>query len=273
MAANVLSVTPPKRTVRVKGIALPNEHGSWGFLFEPLVASLAVAFSVGGLWIALLVVGAFLTRQPLKILLADWKAGRNLPQTEVALKFTAGYAAIAGVGLLGSLYFAEAKSFLPFLLIAPLAVYQIYADVLRQSRHLLPELTGAVAISSSAAVIALAGGWSWASAFGLWAIFIARLVPSIIYVRNRLRLEKGKDFSMLHVIAANFVAFGAVGILAANDLAPMLTLPVFAFLLARAVWGLSPYRRRVKAMRLGVWEVVYGVLTVLAVIVGHLLNI
>lgn len=272
MSANVLTIAP-KRTVRIKGIALPNEHGSWGFLFEPLVASLAVAFSVGGLWIALLVIGAFLMRQPLKILLADWKAGRNLPQTEVALRFTFGYGAIAFVGLLGSLFFVEPKSFLPFLLIAPLAAFQIYADVLRQSRHLLPELTGAVAISSSAAVITLVGGWSWANAFALWAIFVARLVPSIVYVRNRLRLEKGKDFSMMPVIAANFIAFGAVGMLAANGLAPMLTLPVFAFLLARAVWGLSPYRRKVKAMRLGVWEVVYGVVTVLSVIIGYLLNI
>src|SRR6476661_3892164 len=62
------SSMPP---VRVGQIALPSEHGGWGLLFEPLVAGLAIAPSVGGLCIAVMTVGAFLTRQPLKMLVID----------------------------------------------------------------------------------------------------------------------------------------------------------------------------------------------------------
>lgn len=261
------------RKVRLRGIALPNEHGSWGFLFEPLAAAFAVAPSFAAVWISLLVIGAFLTRQPLRILLADLAAGRNLPQTAAALKFVLFYGAIFASGLIGSLSFAAKGNFIPFALIIPFAVYQIYCDAARRSRQLLPEITGAVAISSSAAVIALAGGWTLPAALGLWAVFIGRLIPSILYVRNRLRLEKGKDFSAAGVVVAHFIAFCAVGFLAADGLVPKLTLAMFAGLAARASWGLSPLRRKAKAMKIGVWEVIYGALTVLSVIIGYYFQI
>jgi hypothetical protein len=264
---------PAKRAVRLKNIALPIEHGSWGFLFEPLVASLAVAFSTAGLWIALMVIGAFLTRQPLKVLLSDWIAKRNLPQTTAAFRFTIIFSAISLIGLFGSLNFAPAKSFYPFLFILPLAFYQIYCDVTKQSRQLMPELTGAIAISSSAAVIALAGGWNFLNAYILWAIFVARLIPSILYVRNRLRLEKGKDFFLVPVVVSHFIALGAIGMFAGNGLASMLTFVIFLVLLIRAFWGLSPYRKKVKAVKIGIWEVIYGALTVLSIILGYYLQI
>ncbi len=272
MAAIVLTVNA-KSNVRVRGIALPNEHGAWGFLFEPLVAAVAVAPSLASIWISLLVIGAFLTRQPLKILLSDWMAKRNLPQTAVALKFVLFYGAIFCIGLAGSLTFARLENFVPFALIIPFGIYQIYCDVSRQSRQLLPELTGAIAISSSAAVIALAGGWTFPAAIALWGIFVARLIPSILYVRNRLRLEKDKEFSMITVIVANFFAVGAIGMLAGNDLVSKLTFAIFVVLLGRALIGMSPYRRKVKAMKIGIGEVIYGVLTVLSVIIGYYFQI
>ncbi len=272
MSANAITINV-NRKVRVKGIALPTEHGAWGFLFEPIVAATAVAFSGAGLWVALAVVGAFLTRQPLKILLADWQSGRNLPQTQVALKFTLGFGALAALGFAAAIAStADHAAFLPFALVLPFAVYQIYCDATRKSRALWAELTGALAISSSSAAIALAAGWTWAAAFALWAIFAARLVPSILYVRNRLRLEKGKDFSFLTVAASNALALFFVAALAASGFASKLTAAMFVVLAARAVVGVSPYRRKIKAMRIGVYEVVYGTLTVLSIILGYYLK-
>jgi len=86
MSASVIAIeSRPK--VRLKSVALPIEHGSWGFLFEPLVAGLAIAPSKASPWIAGLVIGAFLIRQPLKIFLADRRSGRWLPQTKYAVTF------------------------------------------------------------------------------------------------------------------------------------------------------------------------------------------
>jgi len=264
---------PSKRKIRLRGIALPNEHGSWGFLFEPLVAALAIAPSKASVWIALAAVGAFLMRQPLKILLSDLAEGRNLPQTAAALKFVIVYGAISLTGFTGSLLWAEPFVFLPFALIFPLAVYQIYCDFSRQARNLLPEMTGAAAISSTSAVIALAGGRTYLAAAALWTVFIVRLIPSILYVRNRLRLEKGKTYSVFPVVFWHVIAIGLVGLLAFSRLIPYLTLPVFAVLLGRAGWGLSPYRKRVKAMKIGIMEVIYGTLLVVAVILGYYFQI
>ncbi len=268
-----LSPIKAKREVRLKAVALPIEHGSWGFLFEPLLGGLLIAPTFNSVWIAIMVIGAFLTRQPLKVYLTDWRAGRKLPQTELALKFIFIYGAIFLVGISGSLFFVKPNSFLPFLLIAPLAIYQIYCDASQQSRQLLPELTGAVAISSSIAVIALSNELDPALAYSFWAIFVARLIPSILYVRNRLKLEKGKEFFLIPVLASHFIAVGAIGMLAGNGLGSKLTLAVSVILLARAFWGLSPFRKKSKAVKIGIWEVIYGTLTMLSVVIGYYLKI
>lgn len=259
----------PKNKVKLKGVALPNEHGAWGFLFEPLVASFAVLPFISSLWIALLVIGAFLIRQPLKVVLINWQSKNRLPQATLATNSLILYEIIFLIGLFGCLFFVNPISFIPFLVVSPFAVYQIYCDYSRQSRQLLPELTGAIAISSSAAVMALAGGWSVSSSLALWGIFIARLIPSILYIRNRLRLEKGKKIAINPVVFSNLIALGGITYLASAGLIPKLTIPIFVFLAVRAVWGLSPLRKKVKAMRIGIWEVIFGVLTVLSVILGY----
>ncbi|MEZ5344243.1 MAG: YwiC-like family protein [Pyrinomonadaceae bacterium] len=272
MPANVLTIDSPKK-VRLRGIILPNEHGSWGFLFEPLLAAVVVAPTLSAFWISVFVTGAFLARQPLKVFASNWKTRRNPDETAVAFRYTLYYGTVFLIGLLGSIYLLPLLAFVPFVLVVPLAIYQLYCDVSRKSRQLIPELTGAVAISSSAAVIALAGGWSVAAAVSLWGIFIARMIPSIGYVRNRLKLEKGKEYSGISVAIVHFLALGFIGVLSGFGLASELTLAIFVILLGRAVLGLSAYRRKMKAMKIGIWEVIYGVLVVLSVIVGHYLNI
>lgn len=272
MSANV-SAIPMRPNVKIKNIALPIEHGSWGFVFEPLTAGLLIAFSPSAIWITFLVVGAFLARQPLKVLLNDWIAKRDLPQTSVALKFVLIYGSIFLVGAVGSLIFTKPTSFLPFLFVLPFAVYQIYCDASRKSREILPELTGSIAVSSSIAVLALADNWTFSSAIALWAIFVARLIPSILYVRNRLKLEKGKQFSQIIPFMANLFAFVFVGMIAYKGFASILTTAMFAVLLVRSTVGLSKYRSKIKAMRIGVWEVVYGTLTAISVVLGYYLGV
>ena len=98
ISENLLTPNKTKRngSVRLRGIALPNEHGSWSILLEPLVAAGTVAFTPATIWITLLFIGGFLMRQPLRIWLADRNAGRDLPQTAAARKYTAIYATIFG---------------------------------------------------------------------------------------------------------------------------------------------------------------------------------
>ncbi len=258
----------------MRGVALPNEHGSWGILGEPIVAAIAVAPSLAGAGVVLAFVGAFLIRQPLKVFVADRIGGRNLPRTRFALVCMAVFGAIFASGVFLSLSLADIGVFLPAALVLPFGAYQIYADITRRSRELIAELTGTIGISSSAAVIALAGEWPLGAALALWAVMCARLIPSIIYIRNRLRLEKGKPYSVQAAAAAHIAGLGAVLVLAAvYGAASFLTAAIFAFLLVRSLVGLSPYRTRMKAMKIGIWETIYGVLTVISIIVGYYFDI
>jgi hypothetical protein len=268
MSSSVTAIeTRPK--VRLKSVALPIEHGSWGFLFEPLVAGVAIAPSKASPWIALFVIGAFLIRQPLKVFLSDWRSGRWLPQTKSAASFLVFYAAIFGIGLIGAISLASAESFIPFAIVLPFAAFQIYCDSQRNSRLLLAEIVGAVSISASIAALAIADGWPYSLSFALWTIIAARLIPSILYVRNRLNLEKGKTFSRVVPISAHLVALVVVSLLAFYGQSPFLPVLMFGVLLVRSIFGLSPYRKKVKAMKIGIGEVIYGTLTVLSLIVGY----
>jgi hypothetical protein len=263
-------IAPPTAppAVRLKSVALPLEHGSWGFLLEPLVAGLAIAFSLGGVWIALLTIGAFLARQPLKVLLIDRLGMRVRERAEAALAFLAAYATVFVAGLIGTITSVGWRPLLPFACVLPFAVYQIYCDASRQSRQLVAELIGAVSISASIAAMALSVGRPWAVAVSLWLIFVLRLIPSILYVRNRLLLEKGKSYSTIDTVA-HVTALTVASILSSLSLAPALTVFAMLVLLWRAVAGLAPGRRKLRAVQIGVLVIVYGIVTVLSVVIGY----
>lgn len=255
--------------VRKRQIALPTEHGGWGFLFEPLVAGIAIAFSPAALWIALMTIGAFLVRQPLKVFVVDRLGMRIRDRAVAALFFACAYSILSFAGLAGTLSLVSPAVLLPFVAVLPLAILQIYWDVSRKSRHLLPELSGAISMSASIAVIALAGGMSRPVAFALWAIFAARFIPSIMYVRERLLREKGKQHSRSIPAIAHIVALLISVILAYNTLVPYLTAVAMLILLVRATAGLSPRGGRMKAMQIGVREVIYGAVLAVAIILGY----
>ena len=272
MAANAQTLRPTP-AVRVKQIALPTEHGGWGLLLEPMVAALAIAFSSSGAWIALMFAGAFLMRQPLKIYVLDRRGMRNDARAAVALRYLMIYAVVVAAGVAGTAVTCTLTPLLPLIAVLPLAALQIYYDIFRRSRNLVPELAGAVAISSSAAAIALAGGQAVSLSIGLWIVIVARIIPSILYVRERLLLEKGKPYSRTLSTVAHLVAAAAAAVLAINGLISVLAVPVMLFLLYRAVIGLSPRRTKLKAMQIGVREVIYGAALVLAIVIGRFIGI
>ncbi len=259
-----------KLNVKLRGVALPHEHGAWGMLFEPIVAAMAIAFSAASPLIAVAFIGGFLIRQPLKVLMAGLKAGRTMPQTPAARKFLAIYLAAFMAGAAGTLLLMSGPAtLLPLLIAVPLAALSIYYDAIGQSRRLVPELAGSIAITSSAGVIALAGGWSIEGAVDLWIIMLCRWVPSILYVRNRLLLEKKKSFSAAVPVAASAAAVLITAALAWYGVGPRLVVLMMAVLFARAAWGLSRFSKRRKAMQIGILEVLYGAATVLSVILGY----
>ncbi len=246
-----------------RAVALPAEHGSWSFWLEPVLLGLLVAPSLAGAWLALASFAVFLTRQPLKIAWIDHQRHRRYRRTRLAERFAAGYLAIGVLALAAALITAQdAAILIPLLLVAPLAVVQLYFDLRHESRHPLPEAVGPVTLAAVAASIALAGGWTLVPALALSGIIICRAVPTVFYVRARLRLEKGQPADSTLSTLLHGLAVLAVAALAWARLAPPLSIIAALILLARAVYGLSRFRRPALPKHIGIQEIVFGLLVV-----------
>ena len=262
-----LKETPAQQAggVRLKTLALPTEHGGWGITLEPVLLGLLVAPSLAGAGLALATVGAFLARQPFKIVAGDRRRGRRFARTPYAERFTLAYAAAALAGLVLSVCAASDYTFLlPLAAAAPLAGVQLWYDAVGRSRGLLPEVAGSLAMGSVACSLALAGGAGWPLALGLWALLAARFVPAILYVRARLNELHGKESARWPSLLAHVAALAAVVALASFRFLPWLAVFVTAVLLARAAYGFM--RRRPSTARgVGFGEIAFGALTVVGV--------
>jgi hypothetical protein len=261
-------------SVRVRNIALPVEHGGWGFTLEPVALGLLVAPSLPGLFLAMATLAAFLARHPLKLVMADRRRGRRFARTHVAERFALIYILIAALSLLAAIKAAISYEFLsPLLFAAPFALIQLLFDRLSRSRALLPELAGVTAMAAIASSIALANGWTRGVAFGLWAVLAARVVPTILYVRARLKALHGQVASTGTVITMHVLALVIVLALAWMKLTPALAIIAFLILLARVLFGFSGRDRAARAKQIGIRELGFGAMTVATIALGHYFNL
>jgi hypothetical protein len=145
----------------------------------------------------------------------------------------------------------------PFALATPFAALQAWRDAKNHGRELLPEISGAVAMASTAAAIAIAGGAGAAVSYGVAGIMIARFVPAILYIRALLgRLPPWCAWT------AHFAAVGAIA-----SYARPLPIAAMVVLLLRAAWGLTHEPPRAKTI--GWREIAFGVVTVVLVAIGY----
>jgi hypothetical protein len=260
--------------VALKSIAVPNEHGAWGFLLEPALLALLVAPGGPGVLLVLGATAALMAQHPLSLALADRRRGRAYPRTRLAWAFALGYGALGLLAVVAAVaWLGRVDVLLGVLLAAPLALVQLTYDARNAGRELLPELAGASAIGALATVVAMAGGWALGPALLLWVVLVARTVPSIVYVRTRLRLEYGRPVDVRPAVSLAAAALALVAALAALSPLPALAVPPFLVLLVRAVVGVSPRRRPTKAKFIGLRELAFGSLVVVGVAAGFALGV
>ena len=257
------SIFPPG--VSLKKIAIPVEHGGWGILFEPIVLGLIAFPSVGGLLISLAAVGAFFARQPLKLALVDWRRDRIYPRTRASAALAVAFGFLAALMLAGAIASSGTRILLPLLIAAPLALIQVWFDAKNDSRQLLPELSGAAAMSGVAGMIALAAGAGWIVAAVVWGVMVGRALPTILYVRSRVLMERGAAASRAIPVLAHVGAALLGLVLFAGGLVPIVVPIALAILLGRCAVGLSPLRRRASAKEVGFTEIAWGAVTVIAI--------
>lgn len=258
--------------MRYRTVAFPVEHGGWGFLAEPLLLALLVAPSAAGAAITVATTAVFLLRHPAKLW---WRNRHRLdasPRFRAARGFAALYVATAGAGIAATVALAGPEPLLPFLILAPAGGVYAACDVMNRGRRLMAELAAPMGLAASAPAIALAGGWDPAAAWGLWAILQARAVPSILYVRARLRLERGIVIDRRPSLLAHVAALAGGALLWRAGLAPLLTVLALLVLLVRCARGLSEGRRPARARDVGFAELAFGLGYVAATAAGLMLG-
>lgn len=260
------------RGVRIRPIALPVEHGGWALLFEPIVLGLLLAPSLAGLFLSVGAIGAFLARHPFKVAVGDWRCNRRSARTALAERFAILYFVIATFGLAFAIKNGGPGVVFPLLFAAPIGIVQLLFDSRGRSRTLMAELAGSISVGAVATAIAIAGGWPRSAAFGLWIILAARAIPTILYLRARLRLLHRKPVSRRVVIIMHLLAILTVFGSALGGVVPFLAVVAVVILLLRAVVGFSKSGKRVTPKKLGLRELGFGAMTVFAVVLGHALG-
>ncbi len=279
-----------QRRVRWRGVALPVEHGVWGFWLEPALLGLLVAGSGAGAALVLAALAAVLLQTPLSLVLADARRLRRgprprsrggtpqRPQLGRRTAFARRFVAIYGVALLAAGWAAlslagDARILWPAAMALPLVGVQLWYDARHRAREFVPETAGALAMGALAACVAMAGGWALLPAVGLWALLAARTVPTILYVRARLRLERGERVDARPSLLAHGVAAGAAMAAAAFGTVSWLVPLPYVGLAARAARGLVADREPVTARVVGFRELGFGVLLVVVLAVALRLGV
>lgn len=261
-----------ERRPRVKTIALPTEHGGWAFLLEPLALGLLLAPSLSGLFLALAALGVFLARHPAKLAVGDLRRRRRLTRTAMAERFVFAYAGAAALCFVAAVMTATGSFLFPLIIAAPFTAVQFFYDGRGKSRALMAEMAGGISTGAIAVAIALANGWDRRAAFALWAIMLARTVPSILYVRGRLRLLRRKHASVFLIITAHVLAVVLMFTLAGARVISFLVAAAMSILLVRAAGGLLRTQRAIMPKQLGIAEIIYGTILVCAVVFGRVIG-
>jgi hypothetical protein len=236
----------------LRPLALPAEHGGWGFLLEPMALAMIVAPSMAGALIALGGVAVFLVRHPLKLAARDWFRGRH-PRTALCEVLVALYGLAALIAFGAEAAVAGTRPLVPLLFAIPFGVTLLAYDTRNRSRALVAELSGAIAPAAMAASIALAAGKPVPMAVALSALMIARAVPAVLYVRSALRGQSRIFMLLAHAMAVAVAAWIS-----------WMSAIAMLLLFARAV----PRARGVRAQTIGLREIGWGICCVLLIAAG-----
>jgi hypothetical protein len=199
----------------------------------------------------------------------DRRRRRSSWRSVLAGRFAILYFACATAALAFAVKLGGRGLLLPLIFAAPIVLIQLGCDSLGRSRALVAELAGSVATGAVAAAIAVADNWPLRASYGLWLVMAARAVPTILYLRARLRLLHHKPASQGEAIIAHVLAILALTGLAWASVVPFLAVAALVVLLLRAVIGFAREARELTPKKLGITEIGFGALTVISTAIGY----
>jgi hypothetical protein len=205
----------------------------------------------------------FLLRHPSRLALSDLLRRKMYARTKWAIGVALVYFILVCLFLFLALRLTIAF-LVPLCVFIVLGAIQFATDMRGKGRSLLAEVSGATALSIVAAEIVFAGGgtsfvgWMASAALALYS------VGAIFYASTRLKLERGVVVSRASALVSAIFAWAVILGETIIWQLPAWLAAVFTLVMARAYWGLSNRRKKVRAVFVGMQEVGYSLLVVAA---------
>ena len=262
-----------------KQIFLPQDHGSWVFIFSPLLVGLFAGggFGPGSLWLVLAAVTAFLFRQPITMAVKAYSGRRSkadLPAASVWIVFYSLIILIALIGLirLGYVYVL-------FLAVpgAPVFAWHLWLVSKREERKQINVeiiATGVLALVAPAAYWVGIGrydplGW-W-----LWLLTWLQSAASIVYAYLRLEQREWKEVparSEMWRVGLRAFAYTTFNLALSLALGLVSVLPRWIFLAyltqwIETVWGIFHPAVRWRPTRIGIRQLIVSIVWTILFIV------
>ena len=264
-----MSGSSQQRQPSWRSVIMPTEHGGWGFVLEPILLGWLVAPTLAAFLLGFATLSTFLIRRPLKLVLTDRRRGLASRQSQLARRVILVLAVAAGAALVASIWLAGPSFLMSLLLAIPFGTVYLYYDLTKPPRTLQAELSGPLTMGFVATAMAVMDGWTIWLALTLWAALALRSAPSVLYVRARIRLDRGRATRVALPIVAHSIALLLAGVFVWVGLLPALPLLIYVLLLARAAWFLSPARPMISVKTIGFMEMGLGVSLVLSIAIGY----
>lgn len=255
-----------------KHIAITQEHGSWVFLFSPLLIGLAAGgrWTAASTWLIVAALAAFLVRQPLTVLVKVWSKRRGPQDVAPAVFWVGVYGLLGSIGLWGLWRQGQAQLAVLALPGLPVFLWHLILVARRAERRQIGVeivASGVLALAAPAAFWIGQGtqdpmGW-W-----LWALTWFQSAASIVYAALRLEQRPWKTLPSVGQrlrVAARALAYtwfnlAAVFVLAWRGVLPAwLPLP-FMLQAAETVYGALRPAAGLKPARVGVRQLIVSTL-------------
>jgi hypothetical protein len=277
------SSRPARARLFIPYIALPQDHGSWVFLFSPLLVGLLAAprLTLAAIPLILGALAAFLLRQPLTILIKVQSGRRAARDRTPALFWAALYTV---VGLLAALWLGvSGYAWLLWLAVpgAPVFLWHLWLVGRRAERRQIGVELVATGVLSLAAPAAywIGSGWPDPTGWLLFGLTWFQAAASIVYAYLRLEQrawpavpDRAKRFQAgRRALLYTGFNLAAVTALALLRIAPPLTPLPFAIQFAETLHGaLIQPAVAWKPTRIGLRQLMVSSLFTLTLIVAFL---
>lgn len=266
-----------------KQIYLPQDHGSWVFIFSPLLIGLFAGghFTQASLYLVIAAIAAFLIRQPITMAVKAYSGRRAPADLPAAWFWILLYGILISLSLAGLL--VEGVGYLLILAVPGIPVFAWHLWLVsrrEERRQVNVEIiaTGVLALAAPAAYWVGVGRYD-PSGWWLWVLTWLQNAASIVYAYLRLAQREWKEVPLRSgrwAAGRRAFAYTSFNLILSLALGLMSVLPRFLFLpylvqWSETLWGIFHPAIKWKPTRIGIRQLVVSTLwTILFIITWRL---